>query len=107
MVLNLAPMVALSSRAVASRFRGCAGAADNQCLGEQILRGLPRSASELPISKPKIMRKLGVSRNELFAKINRPALEPLPATPMSVPSGRSAASRPIITSRSPIIITTP
>jgi len=29
----------------------------------------------------KIMRKLGVSRNELFAKIDRPALKALPSTP--------------------------
>jgi transposase len=29
----------------------------------------------------KIMRKLGVSRNELFAEIDRPALKPLPSTP--------------------------
>jgi transposase len=29
----------------------------------------------------KIMRKLGVSRNELFAQIDRPALKPLPSAP--------------------------
>jgi transposase len=29
----------------------------------------------------KIMRKLGVSRNELFEEIDRPALKPLPSTP--------------------------
>ena len=29
----------------------------------------------------KIMRKLGMSRNELFAEIDRPALKALPSTP--------------------------
>ena len=32
----------------------------------------------------KIMRKLGVSRNELFAEIDRPALKALPSTPYNV-----------------------
>jgi hypothetical protein len=53
----------------------------------------------------KIMRKLGVSRDELFAEIDRPALKALPATPISLPSGRSVGPRPTTTLRSPITIT--
>ena len=53
----------------------------------------------------KIMRKLGVSRDELFAQIDRPALKPLPTHPINMPTGRNAGSRPTITSRSPITTT--
>jgi hypothetical protein len=53
----------------------------------------------------KIMRKLGVSRNELFAEIDKPALKALPPTPISTPSGRSVGLRPTITSRSPVTTT--
>ena len=40
-----------------------------------------RSARSFADLNAKIMRKLGVSRNELFAEIDRPALKALPATP--------------------------
>ena len=50
----------------------------------------------------KIMRKLGVSRDELFAEIDRPALKALPAAPYQY---ADAGSRPTITLRSPITTT--
>ena len=53
----------------------------------------------------KMMRKLGVSRDELFEEIDRPALKALPTSPISMPNGRSAGSPPITTSRSAIITT--
>src|SRR5205809_3914132 len=40
----------------------------------------------------KIMRKLGVSRDELFAEINRPALKALPTTPAPTSRRLSAAA---------------
>ena len=54
----------------------------------------------------KIMRKLGVSRDELFAEIDWPALKkPFRRSPISLPSGRSVGPRPTTTLRSPITIT--
>jgi transposase len=53
----------------------------------------------------KIMRKLGLSRNELFAEIDKPALKALPPSLISTPNGRSAGLRPTITSRSPVTTT--
>jgi transposase len=42
----------------------------------------------------KIMRKLGVSRNELFAQIDQPALEPLPSTPYEYAEWRKCRVAP-------------
>jgi transposase len=46
------------------------------------------------------MRRLGVSRRQLFEAIERPALHQLPATPMFMPSGGWPVWDPTITPRS-------
>ena len=53
----------------------------------------------------KIMRKLGVSRDELFAEMIGRHSKPFRQRPISMPSGRGAGSRPTTTLRSPITIT--
>ena len=53
----------------------------------------------------KIMRKLGVSRDELFAEIGKSALKALPSTPYQYAEWKKSRSRPTTTSRSPVTTT--
>jgi hypothetical protein len=44
----------------------------------------------LPFLNARPMRRLGVSRRDLFFELDRPALKPLPGEPMKTPSGGCA-----------------
>ena len=53
----------------------------------------------------RIMRKLGASRDKLFAEIDKPALKALPPMPYQYAEWKRCRSRPAITSRSPVTTT--
>jgi transposase len=61
----------------------------NAAIGELLTR----------LNEERPIRRLGVTRRRLLEEVDRPALKPLPVPPMSSPSGGSAASVSITTSR--------
>jgi hypothetical protein len=65
------------------------------------LAELNRAIAELVVDlNAQPMRRLGISRRELFLELDCPALKELPAEPYDTPSGGCGGSASIITSTS-------